>query len=144
MEELKRVQEELVFAKVDAKVAKENTDTLAKEVVGLREKLAETPTFYNNIDNNPEILKSLYQKNMEVEQLREMLQQAQKEAMLNQAAVEERIAAEIRKKDIELMEQRIRYLKELIDEGDRYRKKLNEKESVIQALYCEIDRVKRE
>ena len=42
------------------------------------------------------------------------------------------------------MEQRIRYLKELIDEGDRYRKKLNEKESVIQALYCEIDRVKRE
>ncbi|KAK8795897.1 hypothetical protein WA171_003864 [Blastocystis sp. BT1] len=144
MEELKRVQEELVFAKVDAKVAKENTDTLAKEVVGLREKLAETPTFYNNIDNNPEILKSLYQKNMEVEQLREMLQQAQKEALLNQAAVEERIAAEIRKKDIELMEQRIRYLKELIDEGDRYRKKLNEKESVIQALYCEIDRVKRE
>ena len=135
MEELKRVQEELVFAKVDAKVAKENTDTLAKEVVGLREKLAETPTFYNNIDNNPEILKSLYQKNMEVEQLREMLQQAQKEALLNQAAVEERIAAEIRKKDIELMEQRIRYLKELIDEGDRYRKKLNEKESVIQALY---------
>ena len=134
MEELKRVQEELVFAKVDAKVAKENTDTLAKEVVGLREKLAETPTFYNNIDNNPEILKSLYQKNMEVEQLREMLQQAQKEALLNQAAVEERIAAEIRKKDIELMEQRI----------DRYRKKLNEKESVIQALYCEIDRVKRE
>ena len=125
MEELKRVQEELVFAKVDAKVAKENTDTLAKEVVGLREKLAETPTFYNNIDNNPEILKSLYQKNMEVEQLREMLQQAQKEALLNQAAVEERIAAEIRKKDIELMEQRIRYLKELIDEGDRYRKKLN-------------------
>ena len=85
MEELKRVQEELVFAKVDAKVAKENTDTLAKEVVGLREKLAETPTFYNNIDNNPEILKSLYQKNMEVEQLREMLQQAQKEALLNQA-----------------------------------------------------------
>ena len=144
MEELKRVQEELVFAKVDAKVAKENTDTLAKEVVGLREKLAETPTFYNNIDNNPEILKSLYQKNMEVEQLREMLQLAQKEALLNQAAVEERIAAEIRKKDIELMEQRIRYLKELIDEGDRYRKKLNEKESVIQALYCEIDRVKRE
>ena len=144
MEELKRVQEELVFAKVDAKVAKENTDTLAKEVVGLREKLAETPTFYNNIDNNPEILKSLYQKNMEVEQLREMLQQALKEALLNQAAVEERIAAEIRKKDIELMEQRIRYLKELIDEGDRYRKKLNEKESVIQALYCEIDRVKRE
>ena len=144
MEELKRVQEELVFAKVDAKVAKENTDTLAKEVVGLREKLAETPTFSNNIDNNPEILKSLYQKNMEVEQLREMLQQAQKEALLNQAAVEERIAAEIRKKDIELMEQRIRYLKELIDEGDRYRKKLNEKESVIQALYCEIDRVKRE
>ena len=144
MEELKRVQEELVFAKVDAKVAKENTDTLAKEVVGLREKLAETPTFYNNIDNNPEILKSLYQKNMEIEQLREMLQQAQKEALLNQAAVEERIAAEIRKKDIELMEQRIRYLKELIDEGDRYRKKLNEKESVIQALYCEIDRVKRE
>ena len=144
MEELKRVQEELVFAKVDAKVAKENTDTLAKEVVGLREKLAETPTFYNNIDNNPEILKSLYQKNMEVEQLREMLQQAQKEALLNQAAVEERIAAEIRKKDIELMEQKIRYLKELIDEGDRYRKKLNEKESVIQALYCEIDRVKRE
>ena len=144
MEELKRVQEELVFAKVDAKVAKENTDTLAKEVVGLREKLAETPTFYNNIDNNPEILKSLYQKNMEVEQLREMLQQAQKEALLNQAAVEERIAAEIRKKDIELMEQRIRYLKELIDEGDRYRKKLNEKESVIQALYCEIDRDKRE
>ena len=144
MEELKRVQEELVFAKVDAKVAKENTDTLAKEVVGLREKLAETPTFYNNIDNNPEILKSLYQKNMEVEQLREMLQQAQKEALINQGAVEERIAAEIRKKDIELMEQRIRYLKELIDEGDRYRKKLNEKESVIQALYCEIDRVKRE
>ena len=144
MEELKRVQEELVFAKADAKVAKENTDTLAKEVVGLREKLAETPTFYNNIDNNPEILKSLYQKNMEVEQLWEMLQQAQKEALLNQAAVEERIAAEIRKKDIELMEQRIRYLKELIDEGDRYRKKLNEKESVIQALYCEIDRVKRE
>ena len=144
MEELKRVQEELVFAKVDAKVAKENTDTLAKEVVGLREKLAETPTFYNNIDNNPEILKSLYQKNMEVEQLREMLQQAQKEALLNQAAVEERIAAEIRKKDIELMEQKIRYLKELIDEGDRYRKKLNEKESMIQALYDEIDRVKRE
>ena len=144
MEELKRVQEELVFAKVDAKVAKENTDTLAKEVVGLREKLAETPTFYNNIDNNPEILKSLYQKNMEVELLREMLQQAQKEALLNQAAVEERIAAEIRKKDIELMEQRIRYLKELIDEGDRYLKKLNEKESVIQSLYCEIDRVKRE
>ena len=144
MEELKRIQEELVFAKADSKVAKENADKLAKEMVALREKLAETVAFYSNIDNNPEILKSLYQKNMEVEQLREMLQQAQKEALLNQAAVEERIAAEIRKKDIELMEQRIRYLKELIDEGDRYRKKLNEKESVIQALYCEIDRVKRE
>ena len=144
MEELKRIQEELVFAKADSKVAKENADKLAKEMVALREKLAETVAFYSNIDNNPEILKSLYQKNMEVEQLREMLQQAQKEALINQGAVEERIAAEIRKKDIELMEQRIRYLKELIDEGDRYRKKLNEKESVIQALYCEIDRVKRE
>lgn len=144
MEELKRIQEELVFAKADSKVAKENADKLAKEMVALREKLAETVAFYSNIDNNPEILKSLYQKNMEVEQLREMLQQAQKEALINQGAVEERIAAEIRKKDIELMEQKIRYLKELIDEGDRYRKKLNEKESVIQALYCEIDRVKRE
>ena len=144
MEELKRIQEELVFAKADAKVAKENADKLAKEMVALREKLAETVAFYSNIDNNPEILKSLYQKNKEVEQLREMLQQAQKEALINQAAVEERIAAEIRKKDIELMEQKIRYLKELIDEGDRYRKKLNEKESMIQALYDEIDRVKRE
>ena len=144
MEELKRIQEELVFAKADSKVAKENADKLAKEMVALREKLAETVAFYSNIDNNPEILKSLYQKNMEVEQLREMLQQAQKEALINQGAVEERIAAVIRKKDIELMEQKIRYLKELIDEGDRYRKKLNEKESVIQALYCEIDRVKRE
>ena len=119
MEELKRIQEELVFAKADAKVAKENADKLAKEMVALREKLAETAAFYNNIDNNPEILKSLYQKNMEVEQLREMLQQAQKEALVNQTALEERIAAEIRKKDTELMDQMIRYLTELIDEGDR-------------------------
>ena len=52
MEEWIRVQDEIVIDRTEKKVAKENDDTLTKEVIVLRNELIEVVSFCSNIDNN--------------------------------------------------------------------------------------------
>ena len=81
-EELKKIQNELISAQADAVASRKNADGLSKELIAMKEMFASAEVYYSNINNNPEILQALYQKNMEIEQLRGMLNQAEMESIM--------------------------------------------------------------
>ena len=98
MEELIRVQDEIVIDRTETKVTKENDDELTKEVIMLRNELNEVVSFWNNIDNkNRNVVEMLYQQRMEMKELRKMLEQVQKESLLYERVIDEREWNEIRK-----------------------------------------------
>ena len=142
MEELIRVQDEIVIDRTETKVTKENDDELTKEVIMLRNELDEVVSFWNNIDNkNRNVVEMLYQQRMEMKELRKMLEQVQKESLLYERVIDEREWNEIRKKDSEVMEVKRRELKKQEDEDKRYNRMVIEEESRMDLLCDKVDEV---
>ena len=73
---------------------------------------ASAEAYYSNINNNPEILQALYQKNMEIEQLRGMLNQAKMVIDNDRMDAKRQQQQVIWDKDIELMQQKQKHMKE--------------------------------
>ncbi|KAK8794587.1 hypothetical protein WA171_003709 [Blastocystis sp. BT1] len=133
-EELKKIQNELISTQADAVASKKNADGLSKELIAMKEMFASAEAYYSNINNNPEILQALYQKNMEIEQLRGMLNQAKMVIDNDRMDAKRQQQQVIWDKDIELMQQKQKHMKESVHDKEVHMNELNEKDKQIVAL----------
>ena len=133
-EELKKIQNELISAQADAVASRKNADGLSKELIAMKEMFASAEAYYSNINNNPEILQALYQKNMEIEQLRGMLNQAKMVIDNDRMDAKRQQQQVIWDKDIELMQQKQKHMKESLHVKEVHMNELNEKDKQIVAL----------
>lgn len=130
MEELKRVQEEPVFAKADAKVLKQKLEMTEGQ---LNQLSTEYATFRNNVSQS-DWQRAINEKDAMIAQLQEYINNAQRECQYQWNLNNEQHNNEIRKKNNEINELKSKHLDESVHVKEVHINELNEKDKQIVAL----------
>lgn len=138
-DEIRKLQREIATAQANALEAKKNADGWSKEASEWRQKYADLEAFYSNVDNNPEVLKTLAQKNADVVRLQGLLEQAQAMIENNKLDAQNQYNQIVMQKDTDLINQKQQYMMEFYRQNQTHLTELGKKDERIMELHDKLN-----